>query len=219
MITRNRFNGVRFCHRNRWLLLANGFLTIPEFTLLEFCIDMAFWNNPKEFLGIVEATQEEMANYLGYKNASSVSRPLQSLCKLGFLKQEGKSRLRVVDIKRYLTQVISGGVAVKTAKIEKDITLKDLLDSMHIKNDSNQDDIDCNQGNVDYNQENSKVLAIKSSVQASDSFKLDSSSSILSASWSNKTDSEIEVMLDEIGCTRLMPDDIRLINRIVDGKI
>ncbi len=219
MITRSRFNGVRFSHRNRWLLLNNGILDRCTFMILEFCIDMAVWNKPDELFGVAQVTHEEIAHYLGYKDASSMSKPIRRLFMLGLLKQKKKNQVQVMNIRRYLQKSISGGVAIEKAKSEKNLPLRQLLDSMQIEVGNNQEEHFPGKEDVDSNQENFKALATKSLGQASDSFNVHSSSLIPSVSWSDKTDNAIEAMLKEIGCTRLMPEDIRLIDQIEDGKI
>ncbi|OGM59100.1 hypothetical protein A3A75_05580 [Candidatus Woesebacteria bacterium RIFCSPLOWO2_01_FULL_39_10] len=60
-------NGYRVSHRNRWLLLKNKILTIHEFLLLEYYIDVSDWDDRHKKYGVFEAYLEEISEEFGRK--------------------------------------------------------------------------------------------------------------------------------------------------------
>ena len=63
-------NGFRISHRNRWLFVMEGVLTINEMVLLDFYIDKINFSPTSEDAGTFELDYAELYCYLGKKESS-----------------------------------------------------------------------------------------------------------------------------------------------------
>lgn len=65
-------NGYRPSHRNRWLLIETGLLTLQEFCLWELYLDSMDFDKNHDSFSCIEVDHEQTATILGYSSVNSV---------------------------------------------------------------------------------------------------------------------------------------------------
>ena len=117
-----KLNGYRPTHRNKWLFIQNGILSLQELGLLEFYADNVDfdWNRPSS-LGLFEIDFEEIAKIFNRSSDSTIRIWHDKLLKLGFIEEtEHKRIFKLACFKRYITPGFWRGEAGKYAESEKD---------------------------------------------------------------------------------------------------
>lgn len=93
-----KLRGYQKAPRDRFLLLRDKKLTQEEFLVYEVGIDLTDWDGRHtETYGTFQATNREIAEILGWKSDSTVSRYRASLIKKGYFRLTPSSRLKALD--------------------------------------------------------------------------------------------------------------------------
>ncbi len=96
-----KLNGWDKAPKDRFFLLSNGLISQEEFLLCEFAIAICDWDmDHEDNYGTFEATNGQIAEILGWKSASTVSRLRKSLTNKGFFIVTG-DRTKVKDFDRW----------------------------------------------------------------------------------------------------------------------
>ena len=127
-----KLNGYRPTHRNKWLFIQKGILSLQELSLLEFYADNLDFdekNHPSSF-GLFEIDFEEIAKIFDCKSDTTIRNWHDKLLKLGFIEEtEHKRIFKLACFKRYITPGFWGGEAGKYAESEKDQPFETILQS------------------------------------------------------------------------------------------
>lgn len=91
--------------RERFTLLAKRIVTEEEFVLLEFLVAISGWDEKYEdSYGVFAATNQQIAEQLGWKSDTSVLRHKEELLKKGFIEKLTDGYFRVKHIERWLSK-------------------------------------------------------------------------------------------------------------------
>jgi len=101
-------NGFRASHRNRWLFVKEGVLTIDEMVLLDFYIDKMNYSVKSEDAGTFDLDYEELKLFL-HRGKSTISALNSSLMEKGFLKKINPNKFAITCWKRYILETAKGG--------------------------------------------------------------------------------------------------------------
>lgn len=96
-----RLNGFQKAHRKRFLLLTHKRLTEEEFVLYELGIALAIWDEEKEEYGSFEATNQELANILGWKSDTTALRHKGNLIKKGFFRETEDNTIKPIGLEEW----------------------------------------------------------------------------------------------------------------------
>lgn len=96
-----RLNGFQKADRKRFILLKDRRLTEEEFVLYELGIALAIWDKEKEAYGTFEATNQELADILGWKSDTTALRHKKSLIRKEFFKEVDKYTIKPIDLERW----------------------------------------------------------------------------------------------------------------------
>ena len=126
-------NGFRASHRNRWLFVREGVLTIDEMVLLDFYIDKMNFSPTSEDVGTFDLDYEELKQFLN-KGKSTISALNKSLIKKGFIKKINPYKYEVTNWKRYILGKVDGsdGMAFYFQKNEKSQSIGLILQNLGI---------------------------------------------------------------------------------------
>lgn len=128
-----KLNGYRSSHRNRWLFLKHGILSLQELSLLDFYADILDFDRNKQSFGLFEVQFEELAKVFNCKSDSTVRNWHVKLLDLGFIIPTNKPRVfKLACFERYITPGFWGGKSAEYAKLEKDQPIGIILQSFGI---------------------------------------------------------------------------------------
>lgn len=128
-----KLNGHRPTHRNKWLFIKHGILTIQELSLLEFYADLQDFDQGHENHGKFITDFNEMETIF-LKSDSSIRNWHNRLLSLGFIKPTStRGKYQLVCFERYITPGVWGGQAGKYAELEKDQPVERVLQYFGIK--------------------------------------------------------------------------------------
>lgn len=100
-----KLNGYQKAPRNRFCLLKEAELTHEELLLYELGLAIADWDPEHiDTFGTFKATNEELAELLGWSCGSTVSRHKTELINKGFLIRDEDGRIRPKDFENWLYQ-------------------------------------------------------------------------------------------------------------------
>lgn len=121
-----KLNGYRASHRNRWLLINNRILTVQEFILLEYYIDLMDFDSRHKNFGKFEAYLDETAEVFD-KKEDTIKDWHNSLLNKGFIQLADKKRnlFKIKSPERYGTAL--GCNAKEFAKNEKNTSTLDYI--------------------------------------------------------------------------------------------
>lgn len=113
-----KLTGYRACHRNRWLLLKNGCLSLQEFLLFEFYLDQMDFDSDHSNFGCFEAYFDETSSFF-LNNPDTIRIWHDGLLNKSFIELHDKRRclFRVKHPEKYVTN--PKGKAANYAKEEK----------------------------------------------------------------------------------------------------
>ena len=121
-----KLKGYQKAPRERFLLLKEGMLTQEEFLIYEFAIAITDWDSRHETYGTFKATNQEIADYLGWKSDTSVSRHKNHLITKGILTKAADGGLKVKNFEKWQrggenaadTESLDGNKQLYSAKSE-----------------------------------------------------------------------------------------------------
>lgn len=126
-------NGFRASHRNRWLFISEGVLTINEMILLDFYIDKINFSPTSEDAGTFDLDYEELDLFLG-KKESTIAALNKSLTDKGFLVKINPYKFEVTNWRRYFLEEKNnkGGLAFQFQKDETNKPLNVIIRNLGI---------------------------------------------------------------------------------------
>lgn len=121
-----KLNGARASHRNRWQLIQNGFLTIQEFSLFEYYIDMTDFDFRHTKFGLFEYLPEQIAEIFD-KEVNTIMSWHRQLIKKKLIYQIDRRRslFGITNPERYN---IARNTALEHARQEKGISFQELCE-------------------------------------------------------------------------------------------
>lgn len=168
-----KLNGYQKAPRARFKLLLEHRLTQEEFLLYELVVAITDWDARHETYGTVEATNQELAELLGWRSDTTALAHKKSLIKKGILYIVDGNRIKAKGFDKW--QRASSPLKIKDETAERQLNASKIEDEpSEIKEDQSQ--------NNDYSLVSSKV-------------DLSSSNEILNESLS---DEELESILTDI---------------------
>jgi hypothetical protein len=128
-----KLNGYRPVHKNRWLLIKHGVLTIQELSLFEFYIDISDFDIRHEKFGQFEERFKEFSTIF-QRRTTTLRNWHNKLLKLRFIQKTDRVHIyTITNPKRYITSSsMWKGEAAKYAKQETDQTIEIILQSIGI---------------------------------------------------------------------------------------
>lgn len=126
-------NGFRASHRNRWLFVSEGVLTVPEMVLLDFYIDKMNFSAKSEDVGTFDLDFAELEIYLDRKE-KTIRALNKNLLEKGFIKWINPNKYAVTHWERYILDKKdkTGGLAFKFQKQEYNLPIKSLIQNLGI---------------------------------------------------------------------------------------
>lgn len=130
----SKLNGYRASHRNKWLFVQSGILTIQELSLLEFYADIVDFDKTHQKFGLFEVNFEELRKVFNCKSQTTIRNWHNKLLITGFIKKTNKRNLYALVIpERYINPSVKWqGKADYYAKIEKDQPIEIILQNFGI---------------------------------------------------------------------------------------
>lgn len=127
---RRKLNGYRCCHRNKWLLISNGILSLPALSLLEFYIDISDFDIKHLSFGTLKVRFEKIA--LVFRCSSNTIRNWHNeLIKAELVyPSEDRDIYQLKIPKRYIAPGTWKGEASNYAKVEKDQPAENIFQIM-----------------------------------------------------------------------------------------
>ncbi len=128
-----KLNGYRVTHRNKWLLIRQGILSVQELALLEFYADIFDFDKNHQTYGTFSTDFKELAEYFNCKSQNTVRNWHNKLHRLGFIKATDKRGVfQLTCFERYVNPGKWEGRASEYAKQEKDQPIGIILQSFGI---------------------------------------------------------------------------------------
>ena len=199
--------GYRAGHRNRWLLVKNRVLTLSEFLLLEYYIDMMDFDQKHEKFGTFEVFLDEVAKIFGRKE-DTIRKWHKGLVSKDFI-QLFEKRRKLFKIKaplRYLTGEAWGGKAAQYAREEKNRPLDSLLENVQFSPREVEKNQKSNSGLADNNSPKPPSNPSKALGSSKGRYKV-------------TTDEEYQRIHRELHFEHLTPEDLRWIDENVKEKV
>lgn len=128
-----KLNGYRPTHKNKWLFIQHGILSVQELALLEFYADILDFdkNHPKH--GTFEVDFNELQPVF-CKAPNTLRNWHNRLLKLGFIKESPKKNIfELVCFSRYITPGFWGGKAADYARQETNQPVEIILQNFGIE--------------------------------------------------------------------------------------
>lgn len=214
-------NGYRASHRNRWFLISKRILTLQEFLLFEYYLDlMGFDKSHCDKFAVFTVYFDEITLVFN-KHQDTIRNWHDGLIAKGFIKIFDEKR-KLYTVKSPLRYVIGlaqwGGEASKYTKEEKNQTQEFILKNIRF-----------------FRPESEKILpksdnlALKPSISTENSLGSSKDCSIVSSPIGSKkvvvikqevrSDSEYQKMCQDGGFTNLTPDDMKWIDQNITEEI
>lgn len=215
-----KLNGYRASHRNKWFLITQGILTLQEFLLFEYYLDlMDFDKSHSDKFASFEVFLDEIALVFN-KHEDTVGKWHDGLLSKGFIKIVDEKR-KLYTVKSPLRYVVGltkwGGEASRYATEEKDQTQEFILENVRYFHPESEKILP-----------KSNNLALKSSISTENSLGSSKDCSIVSSPISSKkvvvikqevrSDAEYQKMYEE-NLNLPIPDDMKWIDQNVKEKI
>ena len=128
-----KLNGYRVSHRNKWLFIQNGMLSIQELSLLEFYADIFDFDKKHQSFGQFPVNFDEIAKIFRCSSSNTVRNWHGKLLKLGFVKKTGaKNTYQLSCFLRYISPGVWDGKAAEYAEAEKDQSIATILQNFGI---------------------------------------------------------------------------------------
>lgn len=216
-----KLNGYRASHRNKWFLITQEILSLQEFLLFEYYVDlMDFDKSHKDSFATFEAFLDDVASVFK-KHTDTVRIWHNGLLTKGFIKIFDEKR-QLYTVKSPLKYVIGltqwGGEASRYTKEEKNQSQEYILENIQF-----------------FPPESERILpksdtpALKSSISTENSLNSSKGNSVVSSPIGSKkvvvikqevrSDEEYQKLYQDSGFTSLTPDDMRWIDQNVQEKI
>lgn len=129
-----KLNGYRASHRNKWVLIRSGILSLQELALLDFYADIFDFDYNHESYGTFKTDFDAMRVIFQCKSENTVRNWHNKLLSLGFLKKsDTKGEYKLSCFTRYITPGFWKGEAAKYAEQEKDQSVEIILQSFGVK--------------------------------------------------------------------------------------
>lgn len=118
---RSKLNGYRPTHRNKWLFIENGVLSLQELTFLEFCADLMGFDKNNPGYGLFRVNYGEVKTLFRCKSENTIRGWLKKLLITGFVqKTPERNTFSMSCYPRYITPGRWLGESAKYAHLEKD---------------------------------------------------------------------------------------------------
>lgn len=96
-----KLKGYQKAPRARFLLLKEGKLTLEELSVYELGVAITIWDRNKEDYGTFQATNQELADILGWGSDTSSMRHKKSLIRKGFFVEVDDNRIKPIDFEEW----------------------------------------------------------------------------------------------------------------------
>lgn len=134
-----KLNGYQKAPRARFKLLSEGRLTQEEFLLYELTIAITDWDSKHETYGTFEATNQEIAELLGWKSDTTVLKHKRNLIKKDIFLIENDGRIKAKGFDKWQLR-LSNPSKNKDETVEKQPNILKIEDkASEIKDDRSQD--------------------------------------------------------------------------------
>lgn len=127
---KNKFNGYRCSHRNRWLLVAYKKITIQPLMLFDFYIDISDFDHKHTTYGTFQVNYSKIAT-LFHCSENTIRNWHNALVKLNLIHPTDEKQIfKLQNPERYIAPGVWRGQASGYAKEEKNQTVETLLQFM-----------------------------------------------------------------------------------------
>ncbi len=127
---RNKFNGYRCSHRNRWLLVAHKKIAIQPLMLFDFYIDISDFDHKHETYGTFKTSFSKIATIF-HCSANTIRNWHNALVKLNLIHPTDEKQIfELQNPERYIAPGVWKGQASGYAKEEKNQSVETLLQFM-----------------------------------------------------------------------------------------
>lgn len=128
-----KLNGYRPTHKNKWLFIQHGILSVQELTLLEFYADIMDFDKTHDIFGTFKPDFEEISLIFNCKSQNTVRNWHNKLLGVGFVSKTNKKGWYTLScFERYITTGKWGGKATYYEKLEKDQPIAIILQNFDI---------------------------------------------------------------------------------------
>lgn len=157
-----KLTGFRASHRNRWQLVQSKILSLQEYLLLEYYLDIMDFDGNHEKFGTFEVFYDEIGEIFN-RSVDSIRDWHKGLVEKGFVKVADEKRhlFLIPTPRRYVVSGKKKGMAYFYAQIEKTVHTNETL----------QATINFSQGNTENSPLNSNSLLKEDTSKALTSFK------------------------------------------------
>ena len=129
-IYRQKLNGYRCTHRNRWLLISSGIVSLQALSLFEFYIDISDFDQNHKNHGTFQVNFPEIA-VIFICSQGTIRNWHKELLNLELISPSGQKGIYYLSIpRRYTPPGFWRGEASYHAKLEKNQTAETILQSM-----------------------------------------------------------------------------------------
>jgi hypothetical protein len=126
-----KLNGYRAWHRNTWLLISTGKLSMQALVLYQFLIDQADFDTSHRNFGYVEINQDQIGIIFKKKSLNTIRSWLNELIQIGFLiKTNRKNVYKIVELTRYISPGRMRGQATEYSKQEKNQSIEFIIQNI-----------------------------------------------------------------------------------------
>jgi hypothetical protein len=127
---RNKFNGYRCTHRNRWLLIGHNTISIQSLVLLEFYIDISDFDHKHTTFGTFKVNFSKIATLFNCSQ-NTIRNWHNALIDLNLIHStEEKQIFKLQNPERYIAPGVWKGQASGYAKEEKNQSVESVLQYM-----------------------------------------------------------------------------------------
>lgn len=206
-----KLNGYRATHRNKWLFIQYGILSVQELSLLEFYADTFCINTKQPEYGEFKVNFDELKIIFNCKSDTTIRNWHNKLLKVGFIKKSNKkNKYNLVCCGRYINPSKAFvGEAHKYKELEENQPIKVVLQSFGIEFQSNEQKLQP-VGKENNEKDNT---TIQTNIVPTDAYKseyIGSTVKIVDLKARIRTQEEYERMYQESGCVGLTPEDMKL---------
>lgn len=204
-------NGYRCSHKNKWLFIKYGILSIQELALLEFYADIVDFDKNHTDFGLLKVDFKSIKTIFKCKSENTVRNWHNRLIELGFIiSTNQRNILKLTCCERYISPGIWKGKASDYAKSEKNQPIEIILQNFGIDLQSIEKRLQPVVNIKDKNLKKQSSIAIVSSKDDSSIFP---KKVIIKQDLRNKE--EYQKIYKEGDFISLIPDDMKWIDENV----
>lgn len=204
-----KLNGYRVTHRNKWLLIKHGVLSVQELSLLEFYADIFDFDKDHEAFGSLNVDFSEIAKVFNCKSENTVRNWHNKLLRLGFISKVQKRNVYMLScFLRYISPGHWGGKASDYAKSEANQSFGIILQNLGLSSQTIEDILQTNEKLDSKLALNSTSKALSSS---KDEYKV-SQDNVTKSVQNVRSDEEYQEIYKENNYEGLTPEDMKWID-------